>query len=370
MEYSTKKNRIELRAKLLQGRLASTKRCFVGFDGFTDEIAAVVLTRFDARHYTPMTQIAQLGEHILAAANKSCNVEWIVKETKLGGNAPILTNALLEGGHEIVFAGAIGSPQNIEAIFAEMAARCVKVYPLAASGLSRALEFRDGKVIFGSHASVMEIDSQRIFSEIGFDRLVHILQEVDLFVSANWTMLPGMTAFWERVVREILPRLHRKKRGFLFVDLADPAKRSDPDLRRALQALSGFQGAFETILGLNHAEALRIARVLDIQHERVDAQLAEQIYRASGLSQIVIHAPRFALVASKEGIATVDAPYCEQPLLTTGAGDNFNAGYCNALLYGLSLEDALLSGVFTSGYYVRKGCSPSMQELADFLIRE
>lgn len=370
MEHSTKKSRVHLRTKLLEKYATSRKRCFVGFDGFTDEIASVVQTRFDAHHYEPMTQIAQLGGRILEAANKSCNIEWVVNQTKLGGNAPILTNALLEGGHEILFAGAIGLPGNIEPIFSEMAARCTKVYPLAASGLSRALEFRDGKVIFGSHASVMEIDDQRIFSEIGLDALVHILQEVDLFVSANWTMLPGMTAFWERLVREVLPTLHRTKPALLFVDLADPAKRSDQDLRHALSVLVRFQGPFEPILGLNHAEAIRIAHVLGIQHDRADARLAEHIHRVSGLSQIVIHATKHAIVASKEGVASVEGPYCEHPLLTTGAGDNFNAGYCNGLLYDLPLEDALLSGVFTSGYYVRKGRSPSMRELADFLVQK
>jgi sugar/nucleoside kinase (ribokinase family) len=60
-------------------------------------------------------------------------------------------------------------------------------------------------------------------------------------------------------------------------------------------------------------------------------------------------------------------PFCEKPRLTTGAGDNFNAGYVLGLLLGLEPEEALLTGMATSGFYVRNAKSPDFAELVGFI---
>jgi sugar/nucleoside kinase (ribokinase family) len=60
-------------------------------------------------------------------------------------------------------------------------------------------------------------------------------------------------------------------------------------------------------------------------------------------------------------------PYISKPKLTTGAGDNFNAGFVLGLLLGLDPEEALLTGMATSGFYVRNAKSPRYQELIDFI---
>ena len=60
--------------------------------------------------------------------------------------------------------------------------------------------------------------------------------------------------------------------------------------------------------------------------------------------------------------------YCEEPVLTTGAGDNFNAGFILGLLMELEPDIALLLGMAVSGYYVRNGCSGDFDEILDALI--
>ncbi|MGZ5565751.1 MAG: PfkB family carbohydrate kinase, partial [Limisphaerales bacterium] len=55
------------------------------------------------------------------------------------------------------------------------------------------------------------------------------------------------------------------------------------------------------------------------------------------------------------------------PLITTGAGDHFNSGFCLGKLLGLSNEMSVLTGVTTSGFYVRTAKSPTIAELAGFL---
>ena len=63
----------------------------------------------------------------------------------------------------------------------------------------------------------------------------------------------------------------------------------------------------------------------------------------------------------------VPGPHTSNPVLTTGAGDNFNGGFCLGLLLGLSPQESLVLGTATSGYYVRAAHSPNWEQLMDFL---
>jgi sugar/nucleoside kinase (ribokinase family) len=60
-------------------------------------------------------------------------------------------------------------------------------------------------------------------------------------------------------------------------------------------------------------------------------------------------------------------PFTSKPLITTGAGDHFNAGFCLAKLLGLDNELSLLTGVTTSGFYVRTAKSPGVADLVEML---
>jgi sugar/nucleoside kinase (ribokinase family) len=57
----------------------------------------------------------------------------------------------------------------------------------------------------------------------------------------------------------------------------------------------------------------------------------------------------------------------QQPKISTGAGDHFNAGFCLGRVLGMSVVESLCCGVGTSGYYVRSAESPSAKQLADFI---
>jgi len=63
----------------------------------------------------------------------------------------------------------------------------------------------------------------------------------------------------------------------------------------------------------------------------------------------------------------VDGPYIAKPVITTGAGDHFNAGFCLGKLLGFDNEGSVLLGVTTSGYYVRYGQSPGIPEIVTML---
>jgi sugar/nucleoside kinase (ribokinase family) len=85
------------------------------------------------------------------------------------------------------------------------------------------------------------------------------------------------------------------------------------------------------------------------------------------VDSLVVHPTAFALASGPDGTAMVEGPFTPKPKITTGAGDHFNSGFCMGKLLGLTTEQCLLTGVSTSGYYVRTGESPSLTDLAGML---
>jgi sugar/nucleoside kinase (ribokinase family) len=82
---------------------------------------------------------------------------------------------------------------------------------------------------------------------------------------------------------------------------------------------------------------------------------------------VVVHPRESAACATAEGTWWVPGPYTSKPLITTGAGDHFNAGFTSGQLVGVDPESCLTLGVCTSGHYVRTGESPSIAKLETFL---
>jgi sugar/nucleoside kinase (ribokinase family) len=158
-----------------------------------------------------------------------------------------------------------------------------------------------------------------------------------------------------------------RERKSIFIDLADPRKRTVADIREVLELLRSIESKANVILGLNEDEAVQIAQVLDIEVSLDVKELARSIRKKVALHMVVIHPVREAAVATADDACWIAGPYTPVPKLTTGAGDNFNAGFCNGYLGGLPPEQCLATGVCASGFYVRNCRPPSQHELVEFM---
>ena len=99
----------------------SSKNSIVGLDGFVDKIVAPVEKRHGlGDNFDPVPTIAEMGAKISAAAGKSANIELYPRFEKLGGNGPIMANAMLSLGMGVRYIGALGTP-NIHPVFEEFA---------------------------------------------------------------------------------------------------------------------------------------------------------------------------------------------------------------------------------------------------------
>ena len=340
----------------------------VGLDGFVDEIIAVVDKRLDRDRYEPMKTISVLGQKILNAAGQSSNYELHVKQTKLGGNGPIMANALGAAGLAVTYVGSLGYP-TLHPVFTELARRS-KVISIAEPGHTDALEFDDGKLMFGKHQTLGDVNWESLLERVGKDQLTSLIGKARLIGMVNWTMLPFMSDILKKLQTEIFPNCPRRER-IIFIDLADPEKRTHADIAAALNVLSGFQQYADLILGLNLKESIGIAQVLGMKlpndPEPIIEQTAAGIRKKMGVSCVVIHPRKGAAAATATESATFAGPFVQQPKISTGAGDHFNAGFCLGRIAGLTLEESLCTGVGTSGYYVRNAESPTGRQLADFI---
>lgn len=342
----------------------------VGLDGFVDTIVTPVDQRTaQGEAFTPIRSIPEFAQRIGGAAGKSTNIELYPLMDKLGGNGPIMANALLEAGTRVTYLGALGWPA-LHPVFHDFASRA-EVISLCNPGTTIAVEFNDGKLMFGQLRSLDLITLETIYEVMGEEKLRDALAAADLVSLVNWTMIPNMTAVLRSFVEDVLPACPPRDGKLFFFDLADPEKRSHDDLLEVLEVMARFDKFGKVTLGLNLKEAQRVYQALSFsrlgESEEDLRTIASDIREKLNLACVVVHPRESAACATTDGTAWVPGPYTEQPLITTGAGDHFNAGFAQGQMLGLDPEACLSMGVCTSGHYVRTGKSPSLDDLEKFL---
>lgn len=341
-------------------------RAFVGLDGFVDTIVHIVDKRHDAYNYERLRTITGLSERIAAAAGRSTNIEPVPQQTKLGGNGPIMANALSRLGCQVTYLGALGLPA-VDPVFDEFQ-KHAKVHSIANPGRTDALEFDDGKVMLTMSSPLTEITWENIGAHFGHDRFLQHMAASQLVGFVNWTMIPAMNAIWESLL-DALPPTAPESRGLVFFDLADPEKRTREDILQALALITRFEPHFQVVLGLNEKEAREIGAALDLNTaystpeglEQLSARIRERV----PVTTLVVHPVRYALTISDAGITRIDGLCTDTPLITTGAGDHFNAGFCLGKMLEFDDRTCLLTGVTTSGFYVRNARTPTAADLVD-----
>ena len=157
-------------------------------------------------------------------------------------------------------------------------------------------------------------------------------------------------------------------KAVLFFDLADPEKRTKQDILRALDLIVRFESHFQVILGLNEKEAREIGTALDLDTEYSSPegleQLSVKIRERVPVTTLVVHPVKYALAVTGGQVSRIAGLWTDTPLITTGAGDHFNAGFCLGKLLGFDDPGCLLTGVTTSGYYVHTARTPGVADLA------
>jgi hypothetical protein len=350
---------------------------FVGFDGFIDSIQKAVKKTEDGKIIFFKT-IHDFAAHLDQMNGKSGQVEFVTSQTKMGGNAPILSSALGKLGIPAQCLGTMGFPE-VNPLFKNRNIM-MDLISISSPGESHAIEFDNGKIIFSDLSTFRQYNWDYIKRRVNFSQLRKTVEKSRLLALVDWANLPHATDLWRGFLHDVVMPIGRKDQFFLF-DLCDPSKKSTTQIREVLKLISRYSDYGTVVLGLNENEANTIWKALHkftkASEKKTEIPSLEAvgsfIFNSMSIDTLLIHPRDRTLIFRNQktsGMPSVVELYghlVKNPKVQTGAGDNLNAGFCLGLLAGFDMPDCMVLGMAASGAYVQNGTSPDITELIDYL---
>lgn len=330
----------------------TNKKIVVGFDGFIDEIQKPIksLRGIDDRGPEYFDSIREFSNFLASRVGKSCSIELDMIEKKIGGNLPNFSNALQSMGMIPICIGMLGYPR-IHQIFQEGLDGC-RLISFAEPGVCKALEFSDGKIMFMDRYA-MEVETGcREISKVVYDNAEKIY-EADLLAMLNWSELEFSDCLWGAAKEVIASTKLRDKNRYVFFDLCDCSRKSEEEIRGVIRLIENISAYRSTVLSLNENEVIQVGNAIGkvVDHEKICSILHSQY----GIDQVLVHTnKKVFLWEDGEGYTRPVSPI-ENPVISTGAGDNFNAAYCVGLLSGTPLAGRVELAVDAVEHYMKTG---------------
>jgi sugar/nucleoside kinase (ribokinase family) len=338
------------------------RHVLLGFDGFIDDLCHVMDVRVGGRPAERIGTITEFARMIGDAAGLSCALELESQGVRTGGNATNMGRAVLSFGNDLSLIATLGEDE-IHPLFRVLAESCKAAVSIGEPGCTTALEFLDGKIMLTRTQRFSAIGWDSICARVSADRLRRIVDSASLIGLLDWTIFPRMDEITNRFLDLIS---NRDERPAVFIDLSDLRRVTKHDIIGMADMAARCGRATQTILSLNESESSIAAEALSINEDGAVPR-AGALCNRLGIAVVIIHPLTGAALATCDGASWVDGPYTPRPLISTGAGDNFNAGFCNGWLLNMPPTDCAALGAYTSGYYVRNGISPGKRELIDLI---
>lgn len=332
------------------------KRIVVGYDGFVDTtVRPIAQTATEEAPARMFQTIKEFGEFLVSKSEKSCSIELQVESRHLGGNMPFLSLGAGTLGLDVTCIGMLGEGGVVEEPFRNMP--CT-LYPFTGSGQSTCMEFRDGKVLMAPSVTIPR-DGWNMVLEATQGKAIPLLTEADLIALVNWSELTFAQRLWTRTYEEALRGVSCDKDKYAFFDLCDISRKTEMEIQKVLSLIADFSRRRTTILSLNENEAHIVSeRILDGQTDCL--AIGRALRERYQMDEIIIHTIYQSFLISARGEHCCATDFVKEPVISTGAGDHFNAGSCLGAVMGLADEQRLQLANQVAGHYVRTGHSPGM----------
>ncbi len=336
-----------------------------GFDGFVDTFV---------RLQTPPS-MAEFGAKVTAAAGIATSYPVRQLGDKFGGNGPLFVAALSDiyaGKIDVTCIGPLGENEVMPIFQGALGGKTRRLHTLGRAALTTCLEFTDGKVMLNDMSACAEVTWERLLKCVGQEALDIELQAADFISAVNWGKLPHAGEIWSNLAARLAQLGVPAKKVFYFMDLAEFENRPLADREDLLARMEPITRQCHTLLSFNLKEAWQMAEVFGGKfYGRKDAdsvaELAALLWSRIDVDRVIVHPNNGVACASAAGTVYVPGPYCANPLISTGAGDNFGAGCLAAALIGLDNAGIVLAGNCAGGHFVRSGRSASFADMAKLL---
>ncbi|MBC7745217.1 MAG: hypothetical protein H7096_08955 [Flavobacterium sp.] len=345
-----------------KGPELSRKQIVAGFDGFIDSIQKVILSH-NENHIDYFQTVEEFGKYISAkkAGGLSLETEEVVK--KIGGNVPIMANAMAQSGVAAHCVGAFGYPQ-IDPVFSAMNPNAI-LYSFSDPGTTSALEFKDGKIMLAQMAGLNGADWNLLKKRIGLEKIITIFKNSDMICMLNWSEVIHTNDIWKGLLSEVFPFIKNRRRAFF--DLSDCSKHSPEKIREALVLIQNFTKYCDVTLSLNKNEANLVYQATHSSSCPEPESLGLALSDFLNIDTLVIHTPVRSLAWNHSAMYQSDTFLIKNPAISTGAGDNFNAGFCLGQLMELQIDQSLVLANLLAASYMKFGFSPGLPELKHFI---
>jgi len=355
------------------------KRAFIGFDGYIDTVSKLLS---DSR--SPLVTLKDFGDLLIGRDNRNASLTLSRKYRKIGGNMPITAHALGTLGVSVDCVGAFGKP-DIAKEFLEMDPHC-SLYSLADPGECIAIEFQGSKLFLADHGEVAALTWQEMIRTIGKETMTQLITGAAVIVLVNWGELPNMQKIWGSLYTEIVTELSDTGRSFFF-DLSDCSGRHPDELYEVMLMISKFRKYGKVILSVNDNELITLANIykdkkqsneydeafvsvnekdLHKHHKSFDAQeniFGKLIFNTGFIDVLIHHGKHYVHIYSSAGSQSVMGNSVLEPVILTGGGDHFNAGFIFGLMADYPLLQCAEIGNAVSHAYVKRGESPAFDQL-------
>ena len=327
---------------------------FIGFDGYIDHILNPIssVSQTHTSHF--FQTIHDFGSYIQSKSGKSCSIQLSPRSTQLGGNAPLFARTLKSLGISIYLAGMLGHP-DIAPVFLESFSKeelCSFAPPME----TNALEFNDGKIMLCQTAPAYDSPIQRIQTAALHGNLsLPELLNSDLLAFLNWGELYFMHTLWTELFQTYFkkPKVISSHSKYIFFDPADISSRNENELSEMLELIKSYSLHRYAILSINENEALQLGNKLFNLHS-VDT-IIHELYKNYSIPEIVIHANKRTLSLVNHTEYELPTSFVDKPAISTGGGDNFNAGYAYAKLCSYDPIKCIKSAHLSSSFYISSG---------------
>ena len=336
-----------------------------GFDGFIDTFVRLL---------NPPS-MAEFGPKVSAASGIAASYPSQHLGDKFGGNGPLFAAALNDihaGDIDVTFIGNMGSGEVLPIFQAALGDKTKQLHTLGSAAVTTCLEFTDGKVMLNDMGPCAEVTWERLLECVGQSALDEELRAATFISAVNWGKLPHAGPIWSNLAARLAELGVPPKKVVFFMDLAEFETRPTADREELLARMEPITRQCQTLLSFNLKEAWQMGEVFGgAFHGRKDAdsvaELATLLRAHIAVDRVIIHPNDGAACASENGTVYVPGPYCREPLISTGAGDNFGAGCLAAALKGFDDAGIVLAGNCASGHFVRSGRSASFAAMVMML---
>ncbi len=332
------------------------KKVFAGFDGYTDMLYSIV-KRDDGGQKEIYRQSGEFVENLRSTSGMSSEYQIMLKEERIGGNAPIMSIGMAAMGANVCCAGLFN--KQIERLRKGTQGR-LKIYSLGEPAVTIALEFQDCKYMLADCSKLESVTYSNLVRIMGENAVREDILMADLIAAVNWSAVPALTEMLEYIF-QLETCHHKKKCRWLYLDLSDVRARETKELKKyfaTVKQIKKYTGC-QTCLSVNQNE-LNIL----IERYRVEGrQKIKMLRRLLEVDEIIYHGLKDAVFCSEDIYLKTEKNICEKPKITTGAGDNFNAGICVGKLLELSPEKQLKMGNKAAEFYVFHGYSAKLEDL-------